>query len=94
MSSFNSPSKKLFPTSLNFGERVQATIVEIDDEFEQLQQCPHIRPPEKHKIAKLQDIFFRLFHQQQQQLGNIDNIREFASHKPGDKTPLNSSRCS
>ncbi len=61
------------------------TIVELSDELGQLKNSPNIGPVEKRKIATIEDKFCKLFHQT---VGIVD-IREYANHRPGDKTPLN-----
>lgn len=42
---------------------IQGSIVDIDYELERLRQIPYLKPEEQKKIAKLQDAFYRLFHQ-------------------------------
>jgi hypothetical protein len=63
---------------------IQRAIVELSDGLGELKQSPNVGPVEKCQIAAIEDLFFKLFHQ----FVGIDNIREYASHKPGDRTPL------
>jgi hypothetical protein len=71
--------KKKLDLSNDFDKvKIQHLVVEVDQELEQLQQSPSIRPVEQSKIAKIQEIFCKLFHQ----FCNIEDIREYSSHKP------------
>jgi hypothetical protein len=79
--------KKKLDLSNDF-DKVKIQQPVVDQELEQLQQLPSIKPVEQSKIAKIQEIFCKLFHQ----FCNIKDIRENASHKPGGRTPVSFSR--
>jgi CRISPR/Cas system-associated endonuclease Cas1 len=82
--------KKLLANTNNIHKNnIQLTIVELSDSLEELKNSPNVGPAEKRKIAYVEDKFCKLSYQ----IVDITDIREFANHRPGDRTPLNCTEC-
>jgi hypothetical protein len=83
--------KKLEPVS-DFGKKdLELTFVEVDDQLAEL-ATSYDTISKVRRLITIQQIRSRLFELCNLCVHGLD-IRAYASHKPGDKTPLNSEDC-